>query len=461
MMYRQNPIWEFFSSVHFALLLIPLLIAASITGTLIPQEQPLDFYIEKYGQSNAVIMDIMGFSTMYSSLLFRTLLLLLCLNLIVCSLERIPQVLQVIKKDNLSMEVEKLMRNRGTMLFAAKTDKQTVATAVCRVLHKKKWLPRSRNDEDLIQLFAEKGAWSRLGAYVVHGSILIIVFGALVGSYYGLKAFVFVMEGDRISQVDLSDEQQSASPLPFTLQCDAFDIEYYPNGMPKEYRSDLVILEKEKEIAKKRITVNDPLNYLGFTFFQASYRPISDQYVVALKKTKTDKKSNVISERSRSFYVQSKTKQTWNEEQIHFKIIETGADGHGHGPYKIWFDDETGEPVQLVVDDKQSLTIQRGAESYEIIIKQRYATGLQVVKDPGIWFVYFGFVLMLAGLYVAFFMSHRRLWISIQENRGTTSATSTIILRGSTNKNQAEFSKTLDDIVTALLNEKTAEMRRI
>ncbi len=42
-----------------------------------------------------------------------------------------------------------------------------------------------------------------------------------------------------------------------------------------------------------------------------------------------------------------------------------------------------------------------------------YATGLQVAKDPGVWWVYVGCGLMLFGLYVAFFMSHRRIWLLV------------------------------------------------
>ena len=35
-------------------------------------------------------------------------------------------------------------------------------------------------------------------------------------------------------------------------------------------------------------------------------------------------------------------------------------------------------------------------------------TGLQVRKDPGVWVVYLGFIVMSIGLYIAFFMSHKK-----------------------------------------------------
>ena len=47
-------------------------------------------------------------------------------------------------------------------------------------------------------------------------------------------------------------------------------------------------------------------------------------------------------------------------------------------------------------------------------------TGLQVAKDPGVWIVWLGCTLMMAGyLYVAFFMSHRRIWVRIENGTVT------------------------------------------
>lgn len=454
---KENPIVEYFSSVRFALLIIPLLIVVSITGTIIPQGQPLGFYMEKYGHANGVIIEILELSNIYSSIWFETLLVLLCLNLIVCSLDRIPQVIKLIKKDNLNADPAKLLRNKEKLLFTANTDQKSAITAIYAVLDQKKWRLQTRHYSDYTLLFTEKCAWSRLGAYLVHTSILIIVLGALVGSYLGFKAFVFVPEGDRTSAIHQSDDNQSEIPLPFTLQCDAFDIDYYPNGMPKEYRSDLVIFEGNKEIMKKRITVNDPLTYSGLTFFQSSYQPIPEQYIIELKKKTIAKEQDKSRNIKQSFFVTSQKKQEWQDQQVRFEMVETGDDGHGHGPYKIWFDDGMENPAQIVVEDKKTASVTRGEVTYDIMVKQRFATGLQVVKDPGVWLVYSGFFLMLLGLYVAFFMSHRRLWISIQE----TGEFLTIILSGSANKNQAGFSKTLEKIATSLLNEKSLELRRI
>ena len=454
---KENPIVEFLSSVRFALLIISLIVVTSIIGTILPQEQPLGFYIAKYGQANAIIMEILGLFNTYSSLWFKSLLLILCLNLIVCSLARIPQVLNFIKKDNLSADIAKLMRSKDKILFTSNGDRLGTETVIHELLKQNKWKVQSRSNAGFTLFFAEKSAWSRLGAYLVHVSVLVIVLGAFIGSIFGFKAFVMLPEGEVTSEIYQRNDEQTKIPLPFSLRCDGFDIEYYENGMPKEYRSELVVFESNKEVMKRQITVNNPLNYAGLTFYQSSYEPIGDQYAVEFTKKTISKDNKETRTARQKLYVESREKNELKDKQVSFEIVDTGADGHGHGPYTIWFDDELGAPVQLVAEDKKHVTIDRGDASYTFMIKQRYATGLQVVKDPGVWLVYMGFGLMLFGLYVAFFMSHRRLWISIQK----TGETLTIILSGSSNKNQAGFSKTLEDIAIDLLNEKSLDLRRI
>jgi cytochrome c biogenesis protein len=457
MTFKENSIVELFSSVRFAFFIISLLVVTSIIGTILPQGQPLAFYMEKYGQANAIIMEILGFTSTYNSIWFQFLLLILCLNLVICSVDRIPQVLKFIKKDNLSADFAKLKRNKDKIVFTSSSDTQTVETTVQAVLDRKGWKTHSKRNSDFFLLFSEKCSWSRLGAYLVHISILVIILGAVIGSTLGFKAFVMVPSGGSTDTIYNRNAEQTQIPLPFTLRCDAFDIEYYTNGMPKEYRSDLVVLEGGKEVMKKRITVNDPLSYSGMTFYQSSYEPVSNQYTVQITKQSPSGEKNQLTGIGQKNYVPPFKKHTVQENQVRYEIVGTGADGHGHGPYKVWFDDELGEPIVLVVEDQKPATIKRGDTSYSFMMKQRFATGLQVVKDPGVWIVYAGFGLMLFGMYVAFFMSHRRLWLAVQK----TGATVTIILSGSSNKNQAGFSKTLEDIAHGLLNEKTLELRRI
>jgi cytochrome c biogenesis protein len=87
---------------------------------------------------------------------------------------------------------------------------------------------------------------------------------------------------------------------------------------------------------------------------------------------------------------------------------------------------------------------QRGAEQIFTYdgSDEKYYTGLQVAKDPGVWVVWLGCALMVGGICMAFFMSHKRVWIRVEDNR--------LVLGGSASKNPAGFEPVFHDLVEKL-----------
>jgi cytochrome c biogenesis protein len=121
------------------------------------------------------------------------------------------------------------------------------------------------------------------------------------------------------------------------------------------------------------------------------------------------------------------------------------------------FDDEDKKPVTFTIDDNDSTVIKRKSGTYTFLIEQRFATGLQVVKDPGLWIVYIGFGVMLFGLFVCFFTSHRNIWISITAGDTTT----TVFVGGKSNKNHHGLFKIVEKIASVLQSDKSLELRRV
>ena len=76
---------------------------------------------------------------------------------------------------------------------------------------------------------------------------------------------------------------KNAIMLPFQIRCDDFEASFYDTGAPKEYRSDLTIIDKGQEVLKQSIRVNDPLSYQGVTFYQASYGAMLKQAEIELQ----------------------------------------------------------------------------------------------------------------------------------------------------------------------------------
>ncbi|MBV5318401.1 MAG: cytochrome c biogenesis protein ResB [Desulfobulbaceae bacterium] len=444
---KKNPIVALFASVELALFLIFCLAATSIIGTLIPQNNIQEFYIEKYGLKTANLLRILDIPDMYNSWWFIALLALFSLNLMVCSLERIPQVIRTIRRDGLMVRPEQLEKFPFHQMETVSIVPGEAILRVTSLFHAHGWTTRAADKDNGRLLFAEKGAWTRFGVYVVHCSILIILTGAVVGSstvahkilrnpHFAFKGSVMLPETETADHVTAFKSGERLG-LGFTVRCDRFTIEFYPNGMPKTYRSRVTVIDGGQSVLSTDIEVNRPLTYKGVTFYQSSYQPFQ-RYTVALKKQGAPEESTTV--------ISPAKQMDWREAGVSYGIINRESQGEITRRLKVWFSDNQGEPSTFWVNVGQEAIIERPSGKYQFRAQQVYATGLQVAKDPGVWLVYGGCLLMLVGLYIAFFLSHRKIYAFIQPGAEGTN----ILFAGEANKNKVGFSEKFSELISKL-----------
>lgn len=435
----KNPFWALFSSVKLALFLLFTLASTSIIGTVVQQGKPPGYYVDLYGPNLARLMQTLSITDMYNSWWFMILLALFSMNLIICSLERIPNAWRLVTMDNLATDPNRLkkMGMRKSIPVEGSVSENVDKTET--FLAGKGWKTDKRELDDGTLLFSQKGKWTRFGVYVVHVSILIILVGAIIGSSrvsisilrnpnFAFKGGVNIPETQQ-TDVIYSFLTQKPLPLGFAVRCDSFKIDYYPNGMPKDYVSVLTVLEDGKEVLSKVVEVNKPLIYKGITFYQSSYQPYQD-YVLTVKNMTTGVQTRDV--------VPYAKQVTWEKGGARFGIINMETRGEAISRFKIWFTDDQGEPSKFWLQPNREAVIERPSGNYTLSAKQLYATGLQVAKDPGVWWVYSGCGIMLLGLLIAFFMSHRKVWVLVREEEGQV----TVLFAGSANKNKLGFEKT-------------------
>jgi cytochrome c biogenesis protein len=384
------------------------------------------------------VLKILGFLDMYHAGWFIFLLALLSLNLIVCSRKRWPSVRRFFSLAEIKPEEGqwKAVPPGRKILFrgAAKDSIAQVQQSLSRVFAR----PRILEGEDIPLLFAEKGKFSRLGFYFIHLSILVILLGALIGSFYGFRGYMNIVEGESADRVSLRSGQQD-QPLGFKVRLDQFRVSFYPTGAPQEFKSKVTILEGDREVLTEPILVNHPLTYKGISFYQSSYGVSSVEKAVLEGVERASRKGFTLS-------VQPGMKVEIPGTNYALLLNRFLPDLQGMGPafQAILFED--GRPAEnLVILQGSSDFVPQRPGRFQFRIRElqpRYYSGLQVTRDPGVWVVWLGCILMMAGFYMAFFMSHRRVWVRLMEKKGET----LVEIVGSSHRNRYEFEKELERI---------------
>lgn len=415
----------------------------SIIGTVIPQGIPTQEYLAHISPAKIKLYKALGFFDMYHSWWFILLLYLLTVNLVACSIKRLPHIWKIITQPVtlLNDSLEKSLANVATV---RSTDEPVELKDKLAAFLKAEFAdPVVTEADGAWHLFAQKTPWCRLSVYFVHLSVIIIFIGAMVGSLFGYKGFVNILEGETVSKIVSRSEREIE--LGFSLRLEQFTVAHYPNGSPKEFKSILTVLENGKPVpdyTNARVIVNDPLTYKGITFYQSSYGNAGNYYftVSDLKGKKpvsltVSGQSSVNLPDGSSLHVLEATDDV---SQFAAGVSGPAAQVEVHAP--------DGKTESFVVYAKHpELNIQHAEQhgTGPVIhykgAEQRMYTGLQVGMDPGVEIVWLGCFMMMFGIYAAFFMSHRRIWVRIQAG--------SITVGGNTSKNQSAFQQTFEGLV--------------
>jgi cytochrome c biogenesis protein len=433
----NDQLWDFFCSLKLAIITLILLATTSIIGTvIIEQNKTPQEYMQNYGMSESTYraLDALQFFDMYHSYWFLSLMGVFAVNLICCSIKRLPRIITIVREPTLVAE-DSLFRtfsNKGEVV--AQGTVASVRDKVVALLGDKFAAPVVTEQDGKVYLFSQKGAWSRFSVYVTHTSILIIFLGAMIGNVWGYKAYVNIVEGRSISEV-WPRAGKVPIPIGFELRCDNFEVTFYEGGSrPKDFTSDLVVLENGKEVLKKTIEVNDPLTYKGLTFYQSSYGPAGDPiYQFRVKLRETGETVDVRGQQGRPL------KLPGGADLIPMGYAESYQTFGPAAQIKIG----TGTPFIVFKNYPQFDEKRGGKYAINLIgVEQSYYTGLQVAKDPGVWVVWLGCLLIVLGSCGAFFLSHRRIWVSIQQlDKGVG-----VKFGGNAHRNQPAFALYFDEL---------------
>ena len=347
-------------SMKLALTLLFVILILAILGTIIPQGEDV---LQSAWRTNPLydFYDHIGLFNMYNSRWFLGLLYLLGFNLSFCITDRLPTTFR------------RALRPRTDVkeIFIRKCPAAASLDGVGeRGMEKAKAILSSHRYHihmgESGSVLAEKGRWSGLASIAFHLSFLLIGLGAILSGTLGFDERLEVPDG-------------KAAPVPHTnlrVINHGFRMETVPvkegdriiGYRPSVYSSDLELTENGGSLARKTITVNDPLRFSAsnwlltlitsskVNFHQSSYyQSVSGGYVSVLQATYKPGKSVIY---------------------VGFGMMMTGICAIYFPHRRIWF--KAGESGELLMggrSNRSRVTFQR--EFDRMVTELRLTLGKQ------------------------------------------------------------------------------------
>ena len=437
----HNRFRDFLASVRLAIALLSMIAIGALLGTVIPQQVEAEAFSGRLYPALRTLFEALQLFDVYHSIWFVLLLLLLAVNLIACSLKRFPAAwrqmrggLPADRPDHVASLPPDLQRDSALPPLEAAERLETRLRKLCG---------RATRTQTYrgICLAGEKGAFSRLGVYVVHLGILLLIAGGLAGAVWGLKGHVEIAEGGTADRLHLAGGK-GQRPLGFQIRCDRFVVEHYESGAPKLFRSDLVFLRDGKIQMKGALLVNHPLDFGGLRFYQSSYGRLPG----GRQTLSWTQGGNPAGRRE----IQPGDRFELPDGAGKVEVLRVEGDLMRMGPaVKISVTDGKRE-LQFWIFERirQIKAANPGILEHVPVMNpgifppwlfllertgERYFTVLQAAHDPGIPVAALGAGLVLGGLIIVFFFSHRRFWIRVESRDGG----SRIAVAGQSNRDHA------------------------
>ena len=448
--------WRFLASVRLTVVVLLSLAATSIIGTLIPQNESPAAYLRAFGPLRYRLLDALDVFDMYHAWWFQLLLLMLVANIVVCSIDRLSSTARIIFTRRPKYRIERFRKSAHQVRFDIPIQPAALADPLSVVIGRRYGRLQVETVDADRRIFAERWRWTRLGVYAVHASVVILVLGGLIGSIFGFEGYVNIPEGETADTIVLRHGEGSLK-LPFAIRCNDFELSLYSNGTPREYRSSVSLLRGGTVIREKEIIVNDPLRFEGINIFQASYGKLPPRFDAA-GASAPDKIELEISVAGSGNAVREKVRigDTVTLPDDLGTVTVDGflpmADFMGQpiGPAVTATITHPGETAQDVVlplrfpgfDKMRRGKVAIAARATAGMPAVHYYTGLQVTRDPGVAVVYVGFVIMILGCLVTFFMAHEQVCVEIKARRQGSGVT----LYGVTHRNKVALQRRLDGL---------------
>lgn len=434
-------IWHIFlkwiADLRIAIFMLLLIAIFSILGTVIEQDQNVQFYQNSYPEDPAlfgflswkVLLGI-GLDHVYTTWWYLVLLLTFGISLVACTFRRQLPALKAAQNWNFYTQA----RQFNKLALSTELDRGSIQSLTPH-LEKKRYKIFQEGDT----LYARKGIVGRIGPIIVHIGMIVTLLGSIWGSFGGFMAQEMIPSGTNFKVSNVFKAGIFAeSDRPWSVNVNRFWIDYTPTGDIDQFYSDLsVVNEKGEELDRETISVNHPLRYDGITFYQTSWSIAGVQ---------------VQLNNSPIFQLPAAQIPTENGAKLWGSWVPTATDLSSG--VSILIQDLQGSAI--VYDEKGNLVgAVRVGDRLDVngislkLVDLVGSTGLQIKADPGIPMVYTGFFLLMVGVVMSY-VSYSQVWALQDGDR--------FYFGGKTNRAQVAFERELLEIIETLEKSKNKQM---
>ncbi|MEU8084645.1 cytochrome c biogenesis protein ResB [Micromonospora sp. NPDC049101] len=255
--------WRQLTSMRTALILLFLLAVAAIPGSVLPQRGISPEKVNQYFVDHpdwAPRLDRIGAFEVFGSVWFSAIYLLLFTSLIGCITPRLRDHFRALRARPPAAPKRMARLPQHTVLPAPPGG----TAAIAEVLRKRRWRVEVRGDE----VSAEKGYLKETGNLLFHLSLIAVLIGVGLGSWYGWSGNRLLVAGkdntfcntrQQYAEAKLGPRVDSADLPRFCLRLDDFQARFLPSGQPESFNATVTVDGPDEPTRRADFSVNSPL----------------------------------------------------------------------------------------------------------------------------------------------------------------------------------------------------------
>jgi cytochrome c biogenesis protein len=416
--------FKFFNKFSFGILILVVIALASSIGSFIEQDEELSFYqknypIEKpiYGVISWQLIQNLGLDHVYSTGWFISLLVLLAISLVSCSVTRQFPIVTNAKEYFFKKQSIAFLRLPLSVKF--KTIYYLKETIIIQLQKLKFYIYQNKN-----LVYGYQGLIGRISPILVHLSLIMVLAGSSLGAFVNFTAQELLPKGE-IFRIQNTIKVGPLTNLPIlNIRVNDFWVDYENNRIHQFYSNISVLDNYGVELKEQTISVNNPLRLNGIDIYQSDWNLLG----IRVK----DNTTNQISEIP-LFQIQQKSKSwiTWIKDEA--TIVFDKLDN----TYNVY--NKKGEFLGTKsLGDEISKNI--------VLIDTLPSTGLLIKYDPSIFIIYGGFGLLIVTTFLSY-LPYTQIWMFSQKGNTWLGAT--------TNRGKIQVELEFENLIRYLENKMT------